>query len=276
MQIASDDFTAEYTAELGDNPDYKDTVHDDAMARRMGYRAALVPGIIVLGYVADALATRLGMDWVVRGSMTGRSRRGVYDKDRLRIRFLASEAAEGDIRLAWSMSNDDDEEVALGEAGLPARRVAPPSLADYRPAPFVTPPPVVAAGQFSPGDRFGSLEVTITPEFLERVMTDFGQVWPEGRARELFPPGCIQKIVSRSINSSYRFATPPIFVATRAQHFAEAHVGQVLCTSGIIRTVYVRNGHHYYDADILVTERQDRPIALIQRSMIYGARPTPA
>lgn len=278
MQDIAEGFNVHCTAKLGDNPGYKGTVHDDAMARRMGYRAALVPGIMVLGYIADAVVAHWGLPWLRQGTLTGRSRRGVYDGDRLRIECSrntdASEAAGAALRI--SMFNEEGEEVALGSATLPQKAEAPPSLDEYPRSSFIVPPPTIAAGGFSPGDRFGSLEVLITPEFHEQCLDEFGQTWPAFRAEGLFSAVCIQKVVSRSINGSYRFATPPVFVSTAIRHFDTVHVGETLCTAGIIRQVYMRNGHHYYDAETLVTESWSRPIAMVKRSMIYAVRPTEA
>jgi hypothetical protein len=45
-------------------------VHDDAFARRLGFRAGLVPGVDVYGYMAVVPASVLGGPWLAGGTCT--------------------------------------------------------------------------------------------------------------------------------------------------------------------------------------------------------------
>src|ERR1700749_3775000 len=66
-------------------PEYAGTIHDDSSARVYGYRGALVPGVILYGYMANMVVNTWGMDWGRRGTMQSHSRRPVYEGDPLVI-----------------------------------------------------------------------------------------------------------------------------------------------------------------------------------------------
>ena len=54
---------------LDDSPAYDGSAHDNATARRMGYKAALIPGAFVYGHATRLAVDAWGMDWISRGSM---------------------------------------------------------------------------------------------------------------------------------------------------------------------------------------------------------------
>ena len=46
---------------------YRGSVHDDEVARRMGYRAALVPGAFLFGHFSRVAIEAWGLDWAALG-----------------------------------------------------------------------------------------------------------------------------------------------------------------------------------------------------------------
>ena len=75
----------EVIAVLDPNPRYAGTSHDEATARAMGFRAALIPGAFVYGHVTRMAVQGWGEDWLARGRASVRFRRPVYDGDPLLI-----------------------------------------------------------------------------------------------------------------------------------------------------------------------------------------------
>ena len=65
----------EVTAILDPSPAYAGTSHEDATARAMGFRAALMPGVIVYGH-AMRLAVRGGASIGSRAAMPGSASAG--------------------------------------------------------------------------------------------------------------------------------------------------------------------------------------------------------
>src|SRR5919107_3295118 len=98
---------AEIPIRLDDSPRYKGSVHDDEVARRLGYKAALVPGAFVYGHMSRLAIEAWGKDWARRGAMFARFRRPVYNGDVLAAEASALERSPDGLRAAVSMRNED-------------------------------------------------------------------------------------------------------------------------------------------------------------------------
>ena len=55
-------------------------IHDDAVARRLGYHGGLVPGVAVYAYMAHMPVKRWGRAWLENGIAECRLRKPVYDQ----------------------------------------------------------------------------------------------------------------------------------------------------------------------------------------------------
>src|ERR1700751_3605866 len=95
-------------------------IHDDAVARRFGFRGGLVPGVDVYAYMTQLPVQRWGRAWLERGTAECRFLKPVYDGDTAVVTAI-EEAAELDLRI-----ESDGELCVTGHAGLPSARVAPP------------------------------------------------------------------------------------------------------------------------------------------------------
>src|SRR5487761_36553 len=96
-------------------------IHDDAVARRFGFRGGLVPGVDVYGYMTHLPVLRWGRIWLERGTAECRFLRPVYDGDIATVG--AEETAQG---LALRVESHG-EVCATGAAGLPAEAAAIPA-----------------------------------------------------------------------------------------------------------------------------------------------------
>ena len=72
--IAAYEVNAFNTATASENK-----IHDDAMARRFGFRGGLVPGVEVFAYMAHMPVARWGRSWLERGQAECRFLKPVYD-----------------------------------------------------------------------------------------------------------------------------------------------------------------------------------------------------
>ncbi len=108
-------------------------IHDDAVARRFGFKGGLVPGVEVYAYMTHLPVMRWGRDWLERGTAECRLLKPVYDGDTVTV--TASETAGGlDLRL-----DSHGELCATGRAGPPAGSVVIPG--DFAEAPMPPSPP---------------------------------------------------------------------------------------------------------------------------------------
>src|ERR1700757_2078041 len=88
-------------------------IHDDAVARRFGFRGGLVPGVDVYAYMTHLPVQRWGRAWLERGAAECRLLKPVYDGDLAIV--TASESAAGlDLRI-----ESHEELCVTGRAALP-------------------------------------------------------------------------------------------------------------------------------------------------------------
>lgn len=247
------------------------TIHDDESARAFGYRGALVPGIILYGYMADLVVHEWGMDWVARGTMHSRSRRPVYEGDPLIILTEPVQEDEAGLSVAMEIRDAEGNVVATGGAGLPRGAPAQPDLSEFPVRPIVAPLRPITPGGFQPGDRFGSKGTLVTEEDLADSLAMFGQHWPVYAQEGIIHPGRYPQAATHNALASYALPTPSIFVSARTQHLGIARVGAELTTSGHVVAAYERKGNHYTDQRHVVFA-DGRPVALVHRTSIYAAR----
>ncbi|MEJ7585387.1 MAG: hypothetical protein WKF43_15190 [Acidimicrobiales bacterium] len=116
-------------------------IHDDSVARRLGFRGGLVPGVDVYAYLCHLPAERWGKAWLERGTITARFESPVYDGDEVEI----SGEAGGDEELTLTLSDPSGARCAVARASLPAQPSSTPSPADWPSmAPPAEPPPASA------------------------------------------------------------------------------------------------------------------------------------
>ena len=104
-------------------------IHADDVARRYGFLGGLVPGVIVYGYVATALADP---DWVAHGRTEVRFRKPCYEGDLLEIDVEPDGAirvrSRGEVCVTGQASTDGDNRgpavVSRGTAPAAGRRPA--------------------------------------------------------------------------------------------------------------------------------------------------------
>src|SRR3970282_2259723 len=107
-------------------------IHDDAVARRLGFRGGLVPGVTIYAYMTHPVVAALGPEWLERGTFSGRFRRPGYEKGVLPIPAREAARAEASITLEVTALNPQGEACALGMAALVrGSRPEIPDLAAY-------------------------------------------------------------------------------------------------------------------------------------------------
>src|SRR3990172_6321914 len=134
-------------------------IHDAPVARRLGFRGGLVPGVTIYAYMTPPVVAALGSEWLERGAFSVRFRRPVYEEELLTITARETARAEASITLEVTALNPQGEACALGMAALVrGSRPEIPDLAAYPNAPL--PPARPAATR----ERLADLEVLGSPE----------------------------------------------------------------------------------------------------------------
>ena len=257
-------------ARLDDSPAYAGSAHDDAAARRMGYRAALIPGAFVYGHATRLAVDVWGMDWIGRGSIATRFRRPVYDGDRLTLRASAPVRSEDGVKAELRIANADGEEVVTGWIGLPDERPAAPDIADLPMLPRPDPPPAIAAGAMPVGARIGTQEAVLGEADVQASLAAFAETHPIYAREGVVHSGCLVRLTMRDALRSFAFPMPVVFVAVEAQHFAAARPGQRMGTSGTVTAAYARRGRHYFDSEEYLVADGRQVLARFRRVNLYA------
>ena len=260
------------TAGFRMKPNHAGTIHDDDSARVYGYRGALVPGLMLYGYMANLVAESWGLEWVERGTMTSRSRRPVYEGDPIVIVAQPVQQDGNGRSVEMEVRDPAGNIIALANATLPNGKPAMPDLSEFPVLPISDPLKPIAPGEFRAGDRFGCDPDTVTAETHAESLGDFRQTFAPYARQGIVHVSKFVQVATHNALGSYQLPTPSIYVEASTQHLGLAHVGDRLTTSGFITGVYERKGNHYAEQLHLVIANDTRPVALVKRISIYAAR----
>ncbi|GHG20960.1 MaoC family dehydratase [Paracoccus aerius] len=232
--------TLEVVARLDDNPRYRGSVHDDTVAQRMGYRAALLPGAFVYTYAARLAVSAWGMDWVEAGGMAARFRRPVFDGDLLTITADAEDASG---RCPLSVTNQLGEQVMTGSLDAPLREVPTVDLSFH---PHQDPREPMDADRMQPGQRFNTTERVLTAADIAASRTAMCETHPVFLHNDVAHPGCLVRLTMDDVLRSFALPMPPIFTEVETRHFCAVRPGDSVSTSAMATRVFERGGKHYF------------------------------
>ena len=217
-------------------PGSANLVHDDAFARGLGYRAGLVPGATVYGYMTVLPDRHWGRAWRAGGTMSARFVRPFYDGEEVSV--TAVEVAGG---LHLEARNPEGDVCATGRATRAAD--GPEPAAGAYPASDLPPerrPPLGVAE----GDALGALRTAL-------------------RLEPAWPPRLGNAVLMANVD-----LPPWIHVETRTRHLAEPQDGEPVEVRALVAGVWERRGHHFVDLDVLVLGESGRPAAHLRHIAI--------
>ncbi len=242
-------------------------IHDDSVARRLGFRGGLVPGVDVYAYLCHLPAERWGKAWLERGTITARFESPVYDGDEVGI----SGEPGGDEELTLTLSDPSGARCAVARASLPAQPSSTPSPADWPSmAPPAEPPP--ASAETLTGATFGSIVTTFVADRAEEYLDDIRDTLPLFREERLAHPGWLLR-KANSVLMANVVMGPWIHVESSVQLLGAVVDGDHIETRAIVTGVSERGGHRFVDLDVLQLVA-DRPVARTAHTAIYQPRGT--
>ena len=242
-------------------------IHDDAVARRFGFKGGLVPGVEVYAYMTHLPMARWGRAWLERGAAECRLLKPVYDGDTVTV--TASEIPDGlDLRL-----ESHGELCATGRASLPEAPVSvPPAFADAPPPP--SPPanrPPADEATLPVGKWFAIHPFRVGNEEARQYLRDVSESLPLYTEQRLVHPGTLLHIGNWALRHNVVLG-PWMHVGSRIEHFAAAHLGDELSARALITDNYEHKGHRFVALDVLVYANGSSPLARIAHTAIYRPR----
>ena len=247
------------TAAASDNK-----IHDDAVARRFGFRGGLVPGVEVYAYMAHMPVARWGRAWLETGYAECRFWKPVYDGALARIT-----AAEDNGALTIAVESGG-ERCATGQASIPAQ---PPILLVGDAVPPAEPPgdrPPASEESLTPGRALGIAPFTIDRAMLLDYLAEIRETEPIYRAEGLVHPGQILRLANMALVQNVVLG-PWIHVGSKVNHLAAVHIGQRLTMRSRITSNVVSKGHAIVEFDAVVAA-DDRDVAQLTHTAIWRPR----
>jgi acyl dehydratase len=243
--------------------DSDNKIHDDAVARRFGFAAGLVPGVDVYGYMTHLPVARWGRAWLEHGIAECRFLKPVYDGEVVVV--SATETANGiDLR-----AESRGVVCATGQAARQAQ--SPPSPEEF-PAP---PPPAArpAADEttLAVGTKFSIRPVRVADAAASQYLRDLGETLPLYAAERLVHPAMVAGLGNWALKDNVVLG-PWMHVGSRIEHFSAAQVGDELIAQARVTANYENKGHHFVDLDVVVYANRARPVARLAHLSIYRLR----
>lgn len=241
-------------------------IHDDAVARKLGFSGGLVPGVEVYAYACHQPVRRWGPEFLARGEIACRFLKPVYDG-----RTATVEATSTPTGMDLSVTSEGIV-CATGTAALPAAGPPPPLPEHLPPAP---PPPDLRppadATSLAPGVPLGIDPVHIDAERLHVYLEDVREADPLYARERIVHPGLLLRLCNSALKDNVLLA-PWIHTASHVRNHALARVGDVLSVRGQVAANYARKGHRLVDLDLTLVANDRTVLARVLHTAVYELR----
>ncbi|HEY3846085.1 MAG TPA: hypothetical protein VGL95_03100 [Acetobacteraceae bacterium] len=261
MSLPPYQVSAHNTAKASENK-----IHDDATAKRFGFRGGLVGGVHVYAYMTHLPVQRWGRAWLERGTGEARFAKPVYEGDVAEI--TATEDADGLALQVTSMG----VLCATGRAALPEAAPAV-ALGDFLsaapPAQDARPP---ADEQSLPvGKWLGMTPLTVTPEYQAQDLSDTRETDLRYAVEGIVHPGTVLRCCNWAL--SHNVVLPAwMHMGSVVQNLGLARVGDTLGVRAHVTKNYEHKGHKWVEIDALVLANERFPVARVTHIAIYRPR----
>jgi acyl dehydratase len=245
-------------------------IHDDATARRYGFRGALVPGVTVYAYMTQPLVAAFGAAWLTRGTAAVRFVKPVLDGEELTVAGVVTARDAAGVTATLTASTAATPECATLTATIPARPPTPVNLAAYGVAPLPEPRPEATREHWAALTALGTPRAHYDVAAAEDYVGKVGDPLPIYRDAEGWVhPGFLVAQANRAVDRNVRMG-PWIHVGSVVRHLGGARVGESLATRGRVRSLFEKKGREFVELDLVITAG-DRPreVAHVLHTAIY-------
>jgi acyl dehydratase len=248
--------------------DSENRIHDDAEARRHGFRGGLVPGVTVYAYMTHPVVEAFGRAWLERGTMSVRFHQPFYEGDTVTV--TAAPCGPGAFDL--TATNDAGAVCASGQASLTApggvERPDPTRLPEAPlPAERCAPAPEALAAM----DILGSIESGFhagrAHGFLGQLDDDHEVYGRDGLAH----PGWLLRKANDVLAANVRLG-PWIHVASAVANLGVVADGDRVTARARVANLSTRKGHELVELEVLLVVGSDRPVTHVRHTAIYRLR----
>jgi acyl dehydratase len=248
-------------------------IHDDTVARQLGFRGGLVPGVTVYAYLTEPLVARFGAAWLQRGTASVRFQKPVFDGEELTVTGAVSARDPRGVSMTVTGATAATPAAATLEATLPAGSPTPVNVALYRSVPLPDPRPEATRAHLGGLDTLGTpvnvYDEARAGEWLDKV-ADSLSVY-RGSDGWVHPAYFLDQ-ANKALSLNVRLG-PWIHAGSVVRHLGGARVGETLATRGRVRSLFEKKGREFVEADLVLVAGERRPIAHVLHTAIYRLPP---
>ena len=244
-------------------------IHDDTVAKDLGFKGGLVPGVDVLAYLTHLPAANWGRAWLEGGAVTGRLERPVYDGDTVEV---IAEPLDDGAALDLTLFDPEGLGCAVGVALREAPDAAPALDAIPRAAVRAEPPKASPEAFASfPDGVLGTLEYGFHAEAAETYLAEIKETLPLYREEGLAHPGWLLRMANWALSNNVRLG-PWIHVGSALQLHGAVEDGQRISVRSRVADVTERKGHRFVELDVVYVVDDERVVAQCRHTSIYEPR----
>lgn len=249
-------------------------MHDDATARRLGFRGGLVPGVDVFAYLTQGVTAEWGTAWLGTGAISARFGSPVYDGDEVEVSAtpaspgvldVAVRSSDGSVcatAIAWR-NRDASGEIPRGE-GFDAWDPADVPRAELATKPLASPETLAA------GTPLATLRAALTvedaPTYAAAVRDDLPDYGRDGVTH----PGWMLRYANYVLSGAV--VLPPwIHVASTVRYECPVALGAVVETRGVVLDEFERKGHRFVRCAVVQSVDGD-VVATVDHTAIWRPR----
>ncbi len=238
-------------------------IHDDTVAKNLGFRGGLVPGVDVYAYLCHLPAEAWGRDWLTRGTMTAKFASPVYDGDTVEVTGTLD---------GLTLTDSSGGFCASGAAALPESSAEAPDPDDWPDFP-ADGNRAAASPDALTSIPMGWLDVGFHAANAHAYLDDIREHASVFRADGLAHPGWLLRYCNYVLTSNFALG-PWIHVESTVQFFSPLEDGERLQTRSVVTGVSDSKGHKLVDLDVLQLADATRPVARVAHRAIYQPRGT--
>lgn len=248
------------TAKGAENP-----LHKDEAARKLGYRAALIGGVDMYGYMTYAAVQRWGLRWLEAGTAECELLKPVHEGDSCEVIAGEDDGTALSVTLRANGQICARAKFSVPPAQTPPNADSIPWHPEY-PSKPVASPESLADGIVLPtvGDTLNHAAAT---QFLLDQRDDLA-VYAAGK---VVHPACLLRLCNFTLIRNLVLG-PWIHTASQVQNFSTVPVGAPIQARSRIRSNYERRGHFMVDVDVHLVVNGEYVACAVTHSAIYRTR----
>lgn len=249
-------------------------IHSDVMAKAYGYKGALVPGVVISGYLMNPAVLAWGKEWLDHGEAKVVVLKPLYDGYKFDVQLKEATASE------YSAELVDEEGTLCATAEIRLDRTP-------QPRPIMRGDGILQKGadisnaepeQMQHLKKVGMQALGVTwndrhsmSSFLMHPdeMPDLHQLSPGGYAHGAFMLG-----ITNWVLAGNAYMNPWVHLQTHSRFFQAVPFGTRLIAECEIKDLFARKGHEFVDVTVNVFDSESRAAVMTSDlRAIYKMRP---